>query len=728
MLPGKLCIGILEEDNPLKSYFRLKPILMEAEGKYIHFDGGDHYPEDGCIRIVPDKNESGHFKARMRRMGRYCVLDLREHAGENDKIRPNKNYHNDEAERNASIVYSDVVREPAQDMIFEISEELVPGEWPGQAPATARLLPGDGTETWAYTPGAAEDAPGSVAPDGNRINPEEFQRFELPGFSGETLRFAIRLPGLMDSVAAPLPVKGEKAPAPEPEKVPAPEPEKPPAPKSRRLSPLQLSLQAQSGLNPRRNRSLQEIIEDKWHHSRLDQLGCPVPSLAMGQPAENPLELALAALKGAWSIPELRQRLVNSICTMEDFAESLNQCSRDVAQSRMRQELEDLEAERLKTLSELEQLKRGGARLREELKQEILRQEADAFEAAQQRTQAARQECARQEQAAQEAREAAEFARDAFAALSDGRFDEKLRDLALTSRAAELLRQPPQPLPTAPQPTEQPDAQAWIVRARTAFAAEGFELSEVQLLNFMICAALSDALTFSGPAAGDREAAARALAATLGAVGSGRFVEIADGPLPEALQAQGELPAVVLVRGANDRPDARIDRGLWGTSDQLIVISAVEDSGHPLRAGQLDRGFFLRLEPAGATQAWRPAAPAAALPRVTLDALRAALLRNAKEIPEALNRRLQKLRDALAVHGVYLSRHSLKLMWHYCAAMLALSDLAPEEVLDMAFAQKALPCILAEAPLEALIELRALLAGMPRCLALLDAPLPIAIE
>ena len=95
MLPGRLCIGILEEDNPLKSYFRLKPLLVEEGGAYLPFTEGERFPEEGCIRIVPDKNESSHFKARMRRMGRYCVLDLREHTGESDKIRPNKNYHGD---------------------------------------------------------------------------------------------------------------------------------------------------------------------------------------------------------------------------------------------------------------------------------------------------------------------------------------------------------------------------------------------------------------------------------------------------------------------------------------------------------------------------------------------------------------------------------------------------------------------------------------------------------
>ena len=58
MLPGKLCIGILEEDNPFKSYFRFKPLLLAQENGFEAVDSTAAYPEDGCIRIVPDKNES----------------------------------------------------------------------------------------------------------------------------------------------------------------------------------------------------------------------------------------------------------------------------------------------------------------------------------------------------------------------------------------------------------------------------------------------------------------------------------------------------------------------------------------------------------------------------------------------------------------------------------------------------------------------------------------------
>ena len=138
-LPGKLCIGIIEEDNPLKSYFRFKPLLVAEGDAFLPWSQPQAYPGDGCIRIVPDKNESYHFKARMRRMGLFCVVDLREHPDENDKIRPNKNFRADGEERNAFIIYSDVVREPAADAVLALTPAEKAGE-AGPAPAASALL------------------------------------------------------------------------------------------------------------------------------------------------------------------------------------------------------------------------------------------------------------------------------------------------------------------------------------------------------------------------------------------------------------------------------------------------------------------------------------------------------------------------------------------------------------------------------------------------------------
>ena len=121
-LPGKLIIGFLQEDNPVKSFFRVKPLAAGEDTGTLEpiEDIKQLYPDDGFIRIVPDKNEITQFKNRMRQMGRYCALDLRAHPGETDKIRPNKNYAPAGAERNNHIVYSDVIDAMLPEMAAEV--------------------------------------------------------------------------------------------------------------------------------------------------------------------------------------------------------------------------------------------------------------------------------------------------------------------------------------------------------------------------------------------------------------------------------------------------------------------------------------------------------------------------------------------------------------------------------------------------------------------------------
>ena len=137
---------------------------------------------------------------------------------------------------------------------------------------------------------------------------------------------------------------------------------------------------------------------------------------------------------------------------------------------------------------------------------------------------------------------------------------------------------------------------------------------------------------------------------------------------------------------------------------------------------------MIRLEPVSADAPWRPCdAAASEFPPVRMQALRDAFLEGVEELPPALERRLQKIRGELAVHDVRLSRRTLDLMWHYCGAMLASCRISAGEALDLAFAQKALPCILAEAPVACLAELKTMLSGMPHSLSLLNQPLPIQI-
>ena len=87
ILPGKLTIGFLQEDNPQKFYFRVRPLIIQDGETFSRAENvREEYQDDGYIRIVPDKNELSHFKTRMRELGSYCLLDLRAHPGDNDKI------------------------------------------------------------------------------------------------------------------------------------------------------------------------------------------------------------------------------------------------------------------------------------------------------------------------------------------------------------------------------------------------------------------------------------------------------------------------------------------------------------------------------------------------------------------------------------------------------------------------------------------------------------------
>ena len=86
---GKAVLVYLEEDNIARAYFRVQP-LMTQDGPLGPMTAD--YPDDGFLRIVPDKNEQHTFKERMRALSGLCLVDQRLFSTESDKIRTNKNY------------------------------------------------------------------------------------------------------------------------------------------------------------------------------------------------------------------------------------------------------------------------------------------------------------------------------------------------------------------------------------------------------------------------------------------------------------------------------------------------------------------------------------------------------------------------------------------------------------------------------------------------------------
>lgn len=131
---GTVTLAYVEEDNRQRVIFRVIP-LCTREG--VVFQGSaEDFPDEGSLRIVPDKREQSTFKERMREIGGLCAVALLSDGKELMKVRQNRNYAPDQGEKNQFAIYSDVICEFTEDGCFEVVE---PGADASGA-LTARVL------------------------------------------------------------------------------------------------------------------------------------------------------------------------------------------------------------------------------------------------------------------------------------------------------------------------------------------------------------------------------------------------------------------------------------------------------------------------------------------------------------------------------------------------------------------------------------------------------------
>ncbi|MEA4929307.1 MAG: hypothetical protein VB104_11620 [Candidatus Limiplasma sp.] len=120
---GTVTLAFLEEDNQQRVIFRVVP-LCTREGVVFREKPVD-FPDQGSLRIVPDKREQSTFKERMRAMGNLCAIQLCSEGKELAKVRQNRNYDPKQGEINQFAIYSDVISEFADEGIFEVFDEGV---------------------------------------------------------------------------------------------------------------------------------------------------------------------------------------------------------------------------------------------------------------------------------------------------------------------------------------------------------------------------------------------------------------------------------------------------------------------------------------------------------------------------------------------------------------------------------------------------------------------------
>ena len=635
-LPGNYALGYLEEDNPLKAYFSLSPAVFARRRAVPPLCGaGTTISARWVCAHRPDKNESSHFKARMRQLGRYCLLDLREHAGANDKIRPNKNFAPDKMETNAYIVYSDVICALPENQLAEVLSLPLEGE-PSTVALEGNLLrtacafiesEGALVGPWRLEEGE-EGARAAAHGEHGPLCPQKVCKAAWPPSNlwmekahAWLWRKTRRDSSPWKRTPSPAPAIRKARPSHKAARRPTRDlvsreiaaPERASAPWISRDGSLPRSVSIrqsarQTGLNPTRGRSLKEIIDEQWRKSRYDQLGHPVPVNVAAMPVDNPAETALRFLRTAWEREDARERLVQNMLRLDSFdAMVLAQCGG--ARPERPAAASDLEAARLKIALEIDALRQNRRRLLEEAQKELCESQN------------------REIAALNQAREEAKAALAAYEAKA----------LAARGRA---LGEPPQVESAQPQ-TEAPSAGELISALRTRFAQMQLDLDNDEAVNLLAILCAGNFCLVSGPCGSGKGDVVRLLADALGLNERLLCVRAQKGSLSERADYRDFLagndsltPFLFLLDDANafDCSMLREAVAARGAKPSMVTFATIQDAGEPIDELTFDCAFTLRPEAHAAERA------AAAFQRFSRG-------------PRAAARISQRVARALCAHG-----------------------------------------------------------------------------
>ena len=415
----------LEEDNIARAYFRVQP-LMTQDGPLGPMTAD--FPDEGFLRIVPDKNEQHTFKERMRTLCGLCVMDLRFQPAEANKIRTNKNYSPTRGETNQYIVYSDAVRALPDDLLYQVVAEsdvssastpfvyirnganiqgpfrrdnaqpageitqlppdsceihavTVSGQellffWPraeAPAPRAEAALPLEGPAAPVETPApAAEFRPIRPAkPAEPAVAPEPPQAAETAegAAPGPKMNAFDQIQSLNVSVSekANLLYQPSAAPTPPPSEQPA-----------RSLTGTKLYQAPQRAMPRRAHNPLMEAVESQRYAARMDGRlesryeapGATLPQNTELRDVNNPVDALKRLLQSMSLSPETQRQAVDVVLAQSGMramlSRGLAQQTNDLTLAAIQSQLQELEAERLMTLMQLDDVKKNLAAAHEE--------------------------------------------------------------------------------------------------------------------------------------------------------------------------------------------------------------------------------------------------------------------------------------------------------------------------------------------------------------------------
>lgn len=423
-LDRSFMFSFIEEDNIQRAFFRVRPLLT-VEG-LVQAEAEKLWPNEGCLRIVPDRNEQHTFKTRMRTLGSYCVVDLTNQPVDAAKIRTNKNYRPDHGEVNQYILYSDTVHPVPEHTFYQLLDGTaadyaaladkavtplfyirendtlygpVQKASPAQ-PETAKAAEGvlfevpcpDGVARLIF---CMNDAPAAEAP-AEESKPEASAKPAAPA-AEEALPIGQNLNILDQSKDHEETLKALDQPVSRSanllRRTEAPAKPAVPAPAVQPVgelngTPLVKTPLRTSQQQPKNH--VQEVISSQWTVSKYEPPTSSLPAGTVMRSVKNPVEAACAHLKEAWHATDARAQLTDFILSLDGIRTQLEPrlCEGQnvtVMQRLLRDRLQDLEAERLTALCELDRARRDLDTYKNDLIQQIgarLRRETADLESA----------------------------------------------------------------------------------------------------------------------------------------------------------------------------------------------------------------------------------------------------------------------------------------------------------------------------------------------------------
>ena len=412
---GKAVLVYLEEDNIARAYFRVQP-LMTQDGPLGPMTAD--YPDDGFLRIVPDKNEQHTFKERMRALSGLCLVDLRLFSTESNKIRTNKNYSPSRGETNQFIVYSDAVRSLPEDLVYQVVAE---GDVRNAMTPCVYIRNGANIQG----PYRKEDVPSTA--EAGKVPPDSGDLHSIT-LHGQDLLFYWPKPAQAEAAPAEPPkpeTVPESAPAPQPQEAPEAAPAKPeqqpakpeqpakaepqhnafeqiqsmngqlsatanrlkpaesaismdftPEQPAKPLTGTKLYQAPQRQASPRRaHNPLMEAVENQRYSSRFEVSRYEAPGATIPQNTElkevaNPADAFKRALSAMCHAPESQRQVVDLVLAQSGMrpilAKALGRETNDLTIAAMHAQLQELEAERLMTLMQLDDAKKNVAAAHEQ--------------------------------------------------------------------------------------------------------------------------------------------------------------------------------------------------------------------------------------------------------------------------------------------------------------------------------------------------------------------------